>query len=335
MKPSILGLLIAAGAFGASSVWLAIQLDEERTRADQVLAESQALHARIAELEGLRAEVDWVREASGGVISAGATGQGVIDEPVRAVSAAPVAEETVAAEIAPGRNAMPPPEPPEAFRKMMRTQFRARTRQLYAGIGARLGLNAEDTSRLIDLLTDQQVAEMEGGRMRRINTGRPDPASNHRQEQLDAVAQLIGYDKIELFKDYQKTLPARQEVAMIARQLEGADQNLSADQQERLVTVLVEERQRVPPPEYIEGTSREAHQEAMAAWQADYSERTGARVRNVLSGSQLTTYNEYQEWMREMRKRIDVRRGMRRDNTMVAEPAVGVALPLPAPAPRR
>ena len=57
MKPTILGLMIAAAAFGASTIYLAVQLDEERTRATQVLAESRALQARIAELEILRAQM--------------------------------------------------------------------------------------------------------------------------------------------------------------------------------------------------------------------------------------------------------------------------------------
>ena len=51
MKPSMLGLLIAAGAFGASTIYLGVQLKDERAHADRVLEQSRQLSARIAELE--------------------------------------------------------------------------------------------------------------------------------------------------------------------------------------------------------------------------------------------------------------------------------------------
>lgn len=336
MKPSFLGLLIAAGAFGASTIWLMVQLDEERTRAEQVLAESQALKQRVAELESLRADLAWVREADGDVFSAGDTGRVSTAEPARPMPLPSMGmSETVTAEIAPGR-ARPPAEPPEAVRRMMRTQMRARIKELYAGIGTKLGLSAEDTSRLIDLLTDQQVADMEAGRNRWRNGQRPDVAQRQAEEQkrLDAVANLIGYDKVELFKDYQQTLPARQEVSMIARQLDGADQGLSADQQERLIAALAEERNRVPQPEYVEGTSRDDYRNAMVAWQEDYAERSAARARGILNTSQLATYHEYQDLTRQMRQRFETRRGVIAVDGDVAV-AGSADRVMPVPPPRR
>jgi hypothetical protein len=49
-----LALVIAAGAFAASTIYLGVQLREERERAAEVLAQSRALEARVAELEKAR-----------------------------------------------------------------------------------------------------------------------------------------------------------------------------------------------------------------------------------------------------------------------------------------
>ena len=121
---------------------------------------------------------------------------------------------------------------------------------------------------------------------------------------------------------------------MISRQLEGVDLSLSDSQQQRLVAALSEERKRIPAPEYIPGTSREDHFEAMKAWNDDYAERSAGRVRGILNSEQVTSYNEYQQWSREMRSQFEARRAMRAGDgaVMIAEP-VTIAAPA-APPPR-
>jgi hypothetical protein len=326
MKPSILGLLIAAGAFGASTIYLAVQLDEERTRADQVLAESRSLHARIAELESLRTELSSVAETRAGAFSDGGPGAApLMEAPPSSAKAEFSISGIDGAGVAVPPSAMPLPEPSEAFRKMMRSQVRAHNKRMYSDIGSKLGLTPDDANRLIDLLTDQQVDGMNAARSRMRN-GEITPIANDRQKQLGQVADLIGHDKIELFKDYQETLPARQEVAMISRQLEGVDLGLSDTQHQRLVTALSEERKRVPAPEYIPGTSRDDHYQTMKAWQDDYAERSASRVRGVLNSEQLVSYNEYQQWSREMRTQMESRRAVRsaEGNVTMSEAAIVV-----------
>lgn len=60
MKPpqtgkTSLALGLAALAFATSTIYLGLQLREERMRAAQVAAQSQALEARVAEIEKARA----------------------------------------------------------------------------------------------------------------------------------------------------------------------------------------------------------------------------------------------------------------------------------------
>jgi hypothetical protein len=163
----------------------------------------------------------------------------------------------------------------------------------------------------------------------------PVDAADLQRKQIDEVAALIGYDKIEQFKAYQESLPARQEANAIARQLEAADLRLDDAQREKLVTVLSEERKRIPAPEFVDGTSPEAYRQAWTAWQNDYQQRTETRVRTILSADQLGTYDDYQNWAREMRAQFESHRVIRGEdgsegNVMMAEPA-GVAVPVPAP----
>jgi hypothetical protein len=223
----------------------------------------------------------------------------------------------------------PRPEQSEAFLRMMRGQVRAQNRQIYADLGTQLGLTRDDTNKLIDLLTDQQV-DLMSGRMRNPDADSPDITA-WQQKQIDDVAALIGYDKVERFQAYQESLPARQEVATIARQLDGADLQLDESQREKLVAALTEERKRIPVPEYADGTSPEVFSQAMTAWQDDYQQRTDARVRAILNSEQQATYDDYQQWSREMRAQFESHRVIRgKDgsgaNVMMAEPA-GVAVP--------
>ena len=57
MKPSMLALLIAAGAFGASTIYLGVQLKNEREQADAFAEQARTLSARLAELDKVRAEL--------------------------------------------------------------------------------------------------------------------------------------------------------------------------------------------------------------------------------------------------------------------------------------
>ena len=326
MKPSMLGLLIAAGAFGASTVYLGIQLSEERERTDQILAESRALNARIADLEKARAELESLRLVGGAPVEPEGPAPSP-GEPPRPglVDAQPVSDPAAPANEDRGFRSGPPPERSEAFQKMMRTQLRANNKRLYADIGKKLGLSQEDANKLIDLITDQQTSMTDRMRQARTRLQAPSTSAAVRdeiqQQNLAQITSLIGGDKIELYKQYQDTLPARQEVEMLSRQLEGNDVGLSNDQRDRMITALAEERTRVPAPEFSTSSSAEEYTKAMSAWQEDYNERANTRARSILNSDQLTAYNEYQQWSREMRQNFESRRAGR------TGPGGGAAVP--------
>jgi hypothetical protein len=314
MKPSMLGLLIAAGAFGASTIYLAVQLGEERAQADAVAVETARLHARLAELERARAELESMPVAAVPQPAAGRDGG---RKPATTVADTVAEPEAPAAEPADRAGGPPFAAPPRsaAMQKMARAQMRANFKRMNSDIGAKLGLSQEDASKLIDLMIDQQMGMMERSRETRgaslTAEQRAADYASQQQKNLAEVSALIGSDKVEAYKTYQQSMPARQEVDMLSRQLEANDLNLSKDQRDRMVTALVEERQRVPAPRYSESVSREEYARDMAAWQEDYNQRAATRASSILTGDQQTTYSEYQQWNTEMRQQFESRRAAR------------------------
>lgn len=297
MKSTTLGLLIAAAAFAASTVYLSVQLHDERLQADKLAVETRALNARIAELEKRRGERQFAAMNPFAPVPPGGQSMGRVhnEEPS---AASDNAVESVAIDAPPHRD--------EFFNKMMRAQIRAHHKQLYADVGALLGLSKDEASQLINLLTDQQLAVMktwEGTTNPQEQLRQMD--EKKRQDQAQ-IAELIGADKAEKLEEFQRSMPARQELDMLARQLDGADTPLNEDQQKRLLAVLTEERKRTPSPTMADGTSVEDFSKAYMKWQADYEESVASQVRSVLNSDQLATFDEYQDWQRQMRSQMGV-----------------------------
>jgi len=298
---AFLWALAAAAAFGATSVYFWQQLTEERARADEVFEQNRKLNARILELQKARGEFTEGRFAG--------PGGGPFAQRAPAVPPPPEVDEAEnegkAARVWNG----PGPDSSPAFRKMMRNQIRASNKRLYADIGERLGLSKEEASKLIDLLTDQQMRGFEHlNNLKDPNELRRSAESSN-QRINNELTDLIGADKVQSLQQYQESLPSRQELDRLARQLEGADAALTADQSKQLLALMVEERARIPQPQYTQSASPEEFQEEYLAWQADYNERVAAQTRSVLSGEQLTAYNDYQQWQKEMNAQFSNRPG--------------------------
>jgi hypothetical protein len=317
MKPSMLGLFIAAAAFGASTIYLGVQLKDERARADQVIEQSRQLSARITELEKARAELEAMRLVSDyPAMNAAPELAGPHGTPPVAQAAGPEALGRDQDDFRRSPGAVPRSE---AMQKMMRTQLRMNLNRVNADLGEKLGLSKEETSQLLNLLVEQQMAMMERGRQERGSSLTPEQraASLNEQQQknLAEVSALIGADKMDAYQAYQESLPARQEVDMLAHQLAAGDAGLSKEQRDRLVTALAEERKRVPAPKIADSTSREEFTQAMATWQEDYNQRAASRAASILDSEQQAAYTEYQEWNREMRQQFEERRAARRKDS--------------------
>jgi hypothetical protein len=343
MKAAILGLGLATAAFGGSSIYLWQQLDQERERTARVEQQAASLNARIAELEKARTQFAERRAETSGNFIAGRFGSGehaAPPPPGDKPESAKGQEHQVWTALRPERS--------PAFQKMMRSQIRANNKRVYADVGAKLDLDKETTSKLIDLLTEQQLPNFEVSRDVNDATEWQHYQEEKQRQNQAQIADLIGPDKAVALQEYQESLPARMEVDMLARQLEGYDAALSTEQRKKLVDVYVEERRRVPMPETYEGMDPEAYQKSIYAWQEDYNRRTAEEAARILNGDQLTAFNEMQQWQKEMRETalnappgtgMRMRRGFAGGNAVMfstAAPAISgsgsFAVAVPAPA---
>lgn len=306
MKPSILTLSIATLAFGGSTIYLAQRLNDESALSEQLSRETSALTARIAELEKARAEPPFAVAGSFGAADM-APGQ------VMSVGAPSMARDEPRGDaigaVAVNASALHAPRS-EAFQKMIRAQLRAQNKQLYADVGTLLGLSKEDASKLIDLLTDQHVDGIGISRETQDPAERMRLMNEARRENEAKIAELLGAEKLGLLEQYQQSIPVRQELDMLARQLEGSDADpMNADQRKRMLAALLEESKRIPAPSYSRGTTREDFAKAYVNWQDDYNARIAERARGILSSAQYAAYDDYQQLQKEMREQVSVSAG--------------------------
>ena len=307
MKAPVLGLAVAAAACAASSLYLWHELDAQRAQAAKVEEANRTLQARLAELERARSLFAQQRMASPG---------GFGDGPVHAAPPPPVPSgQPISAESGPGSAHEvwqgQPPERSAAFKKVMRAQILAANKRMYADLGSELGLDKDTAGKLIDLLTAQQLAGFD-----QFGPGM-DPADSERtiaevqQQNRDAIEALIGPVKAQSLEEYQQSMPARAEFEMLARQLEANDSPLTAEQGRKLRAAYVEERARIPLPAYAEtdGAS-DKYVKAMTDWEEDYQKRIGEAAAGILGSQQLNTFNDIQQWQKEMRNGIALPAGV-------------------------
>ena len=325
MKAPIIGLAVATAAFAGSSLYLWQQVEQERARAAQVEETTRQLNARIAELEQARMQFGEHHLDAANAQASAKFGSELPQAPNAPTSPAENDEKKKVW-------TMTRSEPTPAMQKMMRTQIRARNKRLYADMSRKLGLDPETTEKLVDLLTEQQMSGY--GAPMAFND--PAEAQRHYEESLRAndaaVADLIGPDKAVTLREYQETIPTRMEVEGLARQLADQEVPLSDSQRQKLLDVFLEERNRVPAPEYTAGMNDAEYSKAAVAWQNDYDKRVADQASSVLDSKQLATYNDIQQTQKDMREQMAAagmtlpvpgvgRRFLRGGNFAIAAPA--------------
>lgn len=158
------------------------------------------------------------------------------------------AERNIAQIVLSQREMLKDPE----FRAASKAQQRMMLPQMYPGIAEELGLSAEETSKLFDLLAEFQMQQNET-MIPIVNGEQPDPAAMEemgrrsqemRRRQDEAVASLLGTGRAQQFKDFQETQSARVQASNIARNLQGTGQALSRTQERELTSAFVTEQRR-------------------------------------------------------------------------------------------
>lgn len=198
------------------------------------------------------------------------------------------------------------------MKKLMRTQQSAGARMMYGDLAKELGLSAEQSERLMELLAARQSAATEGA-MSGLAGGAPDAAKTAGTPDYDAqIKALIGPEKATQLEEYERTSGDRMALRQLQRSFDRAGQGLDEKQSAGLMQIMKEERLKAPanPLELggknplaavtalQDGPALEAAMEAERAQQ----QRVLARAHTVLTPDQMNTFETAQKQQFEMQQ---------------------------------
>jgi hypothetical protein len=179
-------------------------------------------------------------------------------KPGRAV-AGPISEEEYSRQTAEMQKRLNDPR----LRDELRVETRAQIVWMNPDLAQVLGLDPQAESRLLDLLTDQQMTHLRQYWSGELLPQRPATAAglNDRQlkraeeqtRRLEELRNLLGEEGLERYRNYQDTVHQRQAVRLFAARLQQEDQ-LTSDQSDRLMLLL---RQQLE--EQLRGRQFESH----------------------------------------------------------------------------
>lgn len=278
--------VLATTALGLASlsVYLHSKLDAERERASIQLVHCHDLEAQIANLTSVDASTAPSPSIEGAETLARAFPE------VRA--------EAASATDLRGSDVGPP-----VRREFERRRQEAALRQMYRGLARELKLSPELEGHLLRLLLDQRTEQMEAVRKSAHDPTEMRQAMSELDQQNATELMSVLGDKYLPFEDYQRTLGERMQIEQVSLQLEAANVPLDDDQQQRLLHVMVEERERTPRPAWIESVGSVQNAATMQQWQDDYAERVRNRLSSILKSDQLKQYDVYCNLQSTMRRR--------------------------------
>ena len=147
------------------------------------------------------------------------------------------------------------------YRDAVRVQHRSNVARQYPGLGQELGLTADETEQLFDLLVDQQLRNNERADVMWDTEG-VDPATlQQRQEKMQQqwaeiqrkneaeLAAQLGPGQVQAWKEYQSTLAARHQAEQLRTTLAGRGVSLSEDAS-RAVVKAYADAQKIEMQEY-------------------------------------------------------------------------------------
>jgi hypothetical protein len=136
------------------------------------------------------------------------------------------------------------------YRKARLTMMRSTIRQNYPGLAEELGLNANETDQLFELLAQNQM-EQSATLTMVLNGGQPDQAAmaeaNRNRQALqrqltDSLQNMLGDARYSQWQNYQRTQGQRVQASSYATQLAQAGVPMSTSQNKALVDVLIAEQ---------------------------------------------------------------------------------------------
>lgn len=131
------------------------------------------------------------------------------------------------------------------FRASMEMSLRQSIGQSYPDLARELELSPEQARKLLDLIASSTIAGMtmitdEKGATR-VNSGNREQTQARRDDEIRA---LLGDTKLQQWKSYEQSLPARQQVVRLRTTLESTGGSLNQRQEQQLIASIAEEQKR-------------------------------------------------------------------------------------------
>lgn len=271
----------------------------ERLRAAQATYEAEAKALRSS-LASAPAASESAGEAEAAV--AGAEGQ-----PERPAKGAPMMEQFA--------KMFKDPE----MKKVMRTQQGFGVRMMYGDLAKELGLSPDTADQLNELLIDRQLSmsvqgvELMSGNADEKKMAEVSEAAKQSREDYDKqVANVLGAEGYAKFQDYERTLGDRMLLRQYTDQFAARGTPLADAQQKQLLSIMGEERMKLPASPLDPGSNDPAAQmkamrsgemmEKQLENQKQINARVLARASTVLSPEQVNALRTSQEQMLEMQQ---------------------------------
>lgn len=216
------------------------------------------------------------------------------------------------------------------LRKSMRPQQLMGMRMLYADLGKALGLNADETNQLMEILTDRQMALSSQAMAKMAPDGKTGGA-NTAAESIDEtkkrydeqLAGTLGPEKYKQFQNYEKSVTDRFMLQQFDGQFSAAGFPLESAQKEKLLSAIGEERSRLPkeagggarssdPQKQLQMLQSDKGIDEAVAHQEKLNQKVLERARDILNADQVVVLQKAQQQQLEM-----IRAQMKMSRTML------------------
>jgi hypothetical protein len=262
--------------FASLSIYLYVQLDEQRDRTAAALSAQMSMESRTKKAEQARDAAQHELLEVSRVHAAANTAASMADS-TKARGPNLTADVKVdATRVVQSMTDFEKSPETAAALKGFRKDF---VRSMYADLLRDLRLDAETTDRVLELLVNRNT----------------NPSKESFQQVDDSMRSLLDPARYEKYKSYQETLPTHQEVSQFRSQLAtNRVSPLSDDQEHRLFDALAQEKAASPAP-IPANYSAEEFKEQYSKWQDENESREIDRARQILTSEQFDVFKSHVE----------------------------------------
>ncbi len=196
-------------------------------------------------------------------------------------------------------------------KKFIHDQQRMMMDQLYAPLVKQMALTPEESGKFKDLLADnmmkgaEKASSLIGGASSSNHTEAVTALSTEQKSFNDEVKALLGEERYAFYKDYQQTVGERMQLSQF-KQMAGAENSLSDQQTEQLLSIMREEKQGVTAvtgQSFLGAGQGQSNLQAMLSSeqldklleeQDTVNQRVYQRASQVLAPDQLASFGKFQ-----------------------------------------